>query len=262
LPLIQQLKTIPLYIQYFFSVVDEHSIQAPLAFQIFNELKKGRKEARSNDEIEQYRRVFQKDHAQITDDDMGAGSMVSKVNTISSIAKYGISSEKDCLFLRKMAELCEAKICLELGTSLGIATSYLANAKNVDLVYTFEGKMQLVKKARQLFDDLHIKKIQIVEGDIDDELPAALDHIDHVDLAIIDANHQKKALLAYFNLLKAKVSSHGVIIIDDIRWSTDMYQGWLKLVKSNDVSLSMDFLNKGVLFFEKGIQKQHYILWH
>ena len=161
-----------------------------------------------------------------------------------------------------MAELCDAKICLELGTSLGIATSYLAKAKNVDLVYTFEGKQQLLKKARQLFDDLHINKIQIIEGDIDDELPATLDHIDHVDLAIIDANHQKKALLAYFNLLKAKVSSHGVIIIDDIRWSTDMYQGWLKLVKSNDVSLSMDFLNKGVLFFEKGIQKQHYILWH
>ena len=262
MPLIQQLKTIPLYIQYFFTVVDEHSIQAPFAFHLFNELKKSKKEVNANDSIEQFRRMYQKDHTIITGDDFGAGSMLSKQNTISTIAKHGISTEKDCLFLQKMAEICKAKICLELGTSLGIATSYLAKAKFVEHVYTFEGNEQLVKKSKKLFDDLQINKIQIVQGNIDEKLPERLENIDHVDFAIIDANHIEKALLAYYNLLKTKMSPHGIIMIDDIRWSTEMYRGWLKLVQSGDVSLSMDFLNKGILYFEKGIQKQHYVLWH
>lgn len=260
MPLIQQLKTIILYIQYFFTVVDEHSIQAPFAFQLYKELKKSKKEIMSNDEIEQYRRIFQNDHTQITSNDMGAGSIVSGANTFSSVAKYGISSEKDCLFLQKLAEICKAKICIELGTSLGIATSYLAMANYMEKVYTFEGKEQLVKKSRQLFDDLRINKIQIIQGNIDDKLPEILDNIGQIDLAIIDANHTESALLAYFGLLKAKISPNGVIIIDDIRWSAEMHSGWLKLVKSAEVSLSIDFLNKGVLFFGKGMQKQHYVL--
>ena len=51
-----------------------------------------------------------------------------------------------------------------------------------------------------------------------------------------------------------------VMVIDDIRWSRNMYRGWKALQAQKSVGMSMEFMNQGLLFFSHSIQKQHYIL--
>ena len=126
-------------------------------------------------------------------------------------------------------------------------------------VYSLEGNGVLVEKAKDLLHRLDIENVQILEGNIDSELPTLLDKVESIDLVIIDANHTRKALCYYFQLLISKMGTHGIMFIDDIRWSRDMYGGWQELLQRSEVTLSMEFLNFGLLFFEKGIQKQHYI---
>jgi len=260
LNLFQQLATIPLFISYFFNVVDQHSIQAPFAYKFFNKLKESIKASNAIEIIEQERERFFLDNSNVTGDDFGAGSKVKHASRISSIARHGISSRKDSIFLHEIANIAKSEICIELGTSLGIATSYLANSKSVSRIYSFEGNEVLVKNAKKLFKKLNIDKVQLMQGNIDDELPAFLETIDTFDLVIIDANHTRNALINYYQLLKSKINPSGIIVIDDIRWSTGMYAGWRNIIQRQEVSISMEFLNKGLLFFEKGIQKQHYVL--
>lgn len=240
--------------------MDGHSIQAPFAFQLYKDLQERIQRSQGIEEIEKARKIYENDNASINGLDFGAGSRITNSKTVCSIARYGISSVRDCVFIHELANIFKPRICIELGTSLGIATAYLAKSNHVEAIYTFEGNEQLVEKSNQLFGDLNIKKAQIIQGNINQNLTEILDDIDRVDLAIIDANHTEKALLHYFDLLKIKISSKGIAVIDDIRWSTEMYQGWKKLVKSHEVTLSMEFLNKGVLFFENGLRKQHYVL--
>ena len=211
-------------------------------------------------EIEHARDQYLSNHMLIDGEDMGAGSRVNKNATISSIAQYGISSRRDCMFLLALADICKPETCIELGSSLGISTAYLAKSEHVDSIYSFEGNKALVEVACQLLDELDAHKAQIIHGNIDTELPRLLNKLGHVDLAIIDANHTEKSLLNYFRLLQPKMQSESVIMIDDIRWSKEMYRGWRKIIVEREVTLSMEFLSKGLLFFKKGIQKQHYIL--
>ena len=258
--LIQQLNTVPLYLTYFLNVVDEHSIQAPFAFQFYTKIRKLVKRGGPVMEIEKARTKFLHDNSLVVGQDLGAGSRIKKSKTVSSVARYGISSKEECIFLHELAAMCKAKICVELGTSLGIATAYLAAVDAIKSIYTFEGDETLVATSNQLFQDLGIEKVQIIHGNIDDELPNILEQVSRIDLAIIDANHTGKALLRYADLLKGKMSENGVLFIDDIRWSTEMYRAWKKLVGFHEFTISMEFMNNGLLFLKKGMTKQHYVL--
>ena len=257
--LVYKLNTLHLYIRYFFNVVDRHSIQPPFAYQFFNKLKDAIDATIPIHDIEKERQAFASDSSLVAEQDFGAGSKF-RDSSVSSIARFGISSIKSCIFLHQLANTTNAATCIELGTSLGIATAYLARSRPLKRLYSFEGNKALAEKAKGLLTRLEIDNVQIIEGNIDRELPALLDDIASVDLAIIDANHTKKALIAYYEMLRSKMNSHGVIYIDDIRWSRDMYLGWQELCLKQEVSISMEFLEHGLLFFEKGMQKQHYVL--
>lgn len=261
--IVQVLRTIPLYINYFFKVTDQHALQAPFIFNFYSNLIQGMKTNVGIDEIEEIRKSLLKDNSTVRGVDLGAGSRVGKSSeekTIADIARHGISSKKECIFLSELVKMTQPKICIELGTSLGVTTSYLAKSSEDVCIYTFEGNDILIQKATEVLSKLKCENVQIILGDIDEELPSQLDQLNKVDLALIDANHTGEALLRYFNLLKVKMNSSGIIIVDDIRWSVDMYRAWKKVISDESVSVTIEFLNSGLLFFERGIQKQQYIL--
>lgn len=214
-------------------------------------------------EIESIRKSFLKDTSKFRGKDLGAGSRMARSlrdKTVASIARHGISSKMECIFLSELAKSFQPETCIELGTSLGIATSYLAKSSKHGCIYTFEGNDVLVENAINVFSKLRCKNVQIIHGNIDKTLPIQLEQLDKVDLAVIDANHTYEALLRYFNLLKVKMNYAGIMVIDDIRWSVEMYRAWKKLISDEAVTSSIEFLSNGVLFFKKGLQKQQYIL--
>jgi predicted O-methyltransferase YrrM len=255
----QKIGTLPLFIHYFFKVVDRHSIQAPFAFQFIDSLQKAIVSSRPIPDIEHERTSFAKDRSPVNGTDFGAGTSLGK-STIAKIARFGISSKYSCVFLHELANMAKAATCVELGTSLGIASAYIGRSRSLEKLYSFEGNGELAARAEALHKRLMIDKVQVIKGNIDDKLPTFLDGVGTIDLAIIDANHTSEALAHYFQLLKSKMEAHSIIFIDDIRWSRDMYSGWQELSQRSEVTVSMEFLNFGLLFFEKGLQKQHYIL--
>ncbi|MCG8311017.1 MAG: class I SAM-dependent methyltransferase [Cytophagales bacterium] len=258
--IIQQVNTIPLYIGYYLFQVDRHSIHAPFAFEFYTGLKRSLRQSHPIAEIEHFRNRYMRDDTLIEGIDYGAGSRIHKAAKVSSIAKYGISSRKDCMFIKELAEMLKSQTCIELGTSLGIATAYLAKSRFVKSIHTFEGNERLVQNSKRLFSKLKLQNIHVVPGNIDEVLTARLEDMERVDLAIIDANHTKTALLNYYQRIKPKIGNESVLLIDDIRWSREMNRAWNELIRKPEVSLSMEFLNRGILFFKKSIEKQHYVL--
>jgi len=263
LHLFKQLKTIPLFVRYFFNVVDQHSLQSPYIFDFYRKLIHAIQHNGGLIEIEHKRNLLLSDKSVVIGQDYGAGTRIKKVakeKTISRIARHGISSRKDCIFLFELMKLNKLKTCIELGTSLGIATAYMSKSVVDGQVHSFEGNVMLAERAKKLLIELDCTNANIIQGNIDVELPKFLREIDNVDFVLIDANHTEKGLLAYFDLLKEKMGIGGLMVIDDIRWSMEMYNAWQKVYSNKQVSISIEFLNNGVLIFDKGLRRQHYIL--
>ena len=145
---------------------------------------------------------------------------------------------------------------LELGTSLGITTAYLASPDSRNNVTTMEGSEAVLHRAQEVWKMLRLENIEWKQGNIDDTL--YLYARERVDLAFIDANHTFDATMNYAGFLLPKITKNGMLIIDDIHHSEEMERAWQKLKSDNRVTTSMDLYHVGILFVNPCFLKRHY----
>lgn len=145
---------------------------------------------------------------------------------------------------------------VELGTSLGITTAYLAAPDSRNKITTLEGSQAVAKVACEQWEQLGLKNIECVIGNIDETLYEAVR--EGVDLAYVDANHTYEATMRYVNYLLSHLEEKGIVVLDDIYYSPDMTRAWERLKNDERVTTSMDLYHVGLLFIDKHYLKRHY----
>lgn len=250
------------YFYYWLNAVDSHSLQAPFVFKFYNEVILPDRSSYAFKEIECLRRQLLRDPRKITVEDFGAGSTVNgkKQRKVADIAKHSLSNLKFSNFLHKAILFTRPENIIELGTSLGINTLYMAKTSPSIPIITLEGCTQTIKIAEDHFNTFQAENIKIKKGNIDITLPHILNTLEFVDFVYFDANHTKEATLRYFGLCLKKARPQTIFIFDDIHLSQEMSDAWKMIRENPAVSLSMDIFDAGVIFFEKGLTKHHYIL--
>lgn len=148
---------------------------------------------------------------------------------------------------------------LELGTSLGITTAYLAAPDSRNSVMTFEGSREVLKVAQGVWRALRLENIEWVEGNIDDTLYNRAR--EHLNLAYVDANHSYEATMRYVQFLLPRMKEKGIIAVDDIHLSPSMEQAWHELQSDPRVTTSIDLYHLGLLFVDTHYWKRNYRIW-
>ena len=148
----------------------------------------------------------------------------------------------------------------DLGTSLGVTTSYLAEPHPLSTVYTFEGCPQTLSIARDTFARLGFRHIRPVPGNLDETLPATLKEVASLDFVFFDANHRREPTLRYFAACLEKAHENSVFVFDDIYWSAGMMAAWEEIKSHPAVTLTVDLFHVGLVFFRRKQPKQHFRL--
>lgn len=253
------------YIRYYFTAANGkgHGVHSPFVFDFIKFIKNDRQQYESSAPIEQCRKRLLRNSQLIEVQDFGAGSTVikTKQRRVDAIAASSLKPAKfGQLFYRIVRSYRPATI-IELGTSFGISTAYMATANSKAHVYSLEGAPAIAEIAQQNFDLLGIQNIQLIQGDFAHTLPALLSSLDKVDLAYVDGNHRKIPTLDYFTQLLSKSHENSIIIFDDIHWSAEMETAWEIIKAQETVTLSIDLFFIGIVFFKKDFKvKQHFIL--
>jgi predicted O-methyltransferase YrrM len=178
---------------------------------------------------------------------------------VRDIASTSLSSRKFSKLYQRTIAYYEAKNVIELGTSLGINTLYLAKDPSAKIT-SFEGSPELAAIAQTNFKDLKAGNITLKEGNIDKTLPAFLDNTGRIDLAFLDANHRYEPTLRYFSWLMPKLHTQSIVILDDIHYTDEMERAWKELSRHPLVYGSADFYRCGFLFFNPSLNKQHVVM--
>ena len=145
---------------------------------------------------------------------------------------------------------------LELGTSLGVTTAYLASASRKNRVMTLEGSESVLKIAQGVWRALKLENIEWQEGNIDNTL---YKHArEQLDLAYVDANHTYEATKRYVDFLLPRMTEKGIIVLDDIHYSEGMERAWEELKQDQRVTTTMDLYHVGMIFVDKHYLNRHY----
>lgn len=253
------------YIRYYLTACNGkgHGVHSPFVFDFIVCVLNNKKGYHPPNNIEHLRKRLLKDATEIEMEDLGAGSRkgTTKKRTVRQIAATAVKPKKWSYFLFRLAAYYRPKTIIELGTSLGVSTAYMAAANKDATLHTIEGSGAVQQLATRNFNQLSCSKIQSYKGNFDDVLPLLLTNIDHVDLAYIDGNHRYAPTMAYFEQLLLKKSSDSIFIFDDIHWSAEMEQAWAKIKGHPSVTISIDLFFMGLIFFRPEIKvSQHFTI--
>jgi predicted O-methyltransferase YrrM len=258
-----QLKLAFKYLNYYITASNGkgHGVHSPFVFEFITKVLNDKTVYPPYKKLEEHRLFSLMDETTITVNDLGAGSVQSKseTRTIRSIARYAVKPKKFGQLLYRIVRYYQPSTVVEMGTSLGITTAYLAKANPNGKVYTFEGAEEILSVAKEMFQNLKIENIETIQGNFDHTLLSVIDQLSAVGFAFIDGNHRLQPTIRYFETILSKVNNSSVIILDDIHWSDEMEQAWKYCKNHSSVTLSIDLFFIGILFFRKEIRdKQHY----
>jgi predicted O-methyltransferase YrrM len=240
-----------------------HGIHSPFVYKLIREVLNDQRSFYAYEKIEAVKGKWLQDARIIQIQDLGAGSALSRevVGKVSVIAARAVSNRKFGRLLFRLAHFTHAKTIVELGTSLGVSTAYLASANLLSNVITMEGSVEIAALAAETFHELDLKNISTVTGNFEDTLATVIAENPPADLVFIDGNHRKKPVLDYFEKFLEKLSPASLIIIHDIHWSSEMEEAWKIIQQHPKVKMSIDIYTAGLVFFREEFKvKQRFII--
>jgi len=240
-----------------------HGIHSPFVYSFIKEVLNKQVPADKFDSIEQYRKQLLQDKGMVNVWDRGAGSRqsVDNMRSIKQIAKVALKPKKYSLLLHKIIANYKPDEILEMGTSLGITTCYLAAANKHAKVVTMEGAPSVAIIAKKTFSTLGYTNVNIMEGDFDETLPAYLKSVDQLGIVYVDGNHRYAPTINYFKQLLEKANDQSILIFDDIHWSEEMEKAWEEIKQHSHVTLTIDLFFIGLVFVRQAQkEKEHFVI--
>ncbi len=252
------------YLKFLCAGNTKYSLQSPFVHEFIERVLEDREVYYSFLAMNYLKEQLIKDKTVLSINDKGAGSQFSSNNfkSIKKISKSAVSSDLKAQALFKIVNLYQPKTILELGTSLGLTTCYLANAKRNSKLITVEGSPEIHEIAKKNFKKMGLHKISAINGGFDEVLPLIIKDLNEIDFVFFDGNHTEEATLDYFRQCKSKSNTNTVFIFDDIYWSKSMTKAWNTIISDSSISLSLDLFSFGVVFFLKNRPKQHFQIIH
>ena len=135
----KKVKFILRYFRYLLAAKGKHSAQAPFLYSFITKVLNAKKVDENCKKIEALRKELCNSEQIIQITDFGAGSSInnSKKRRVKDVARNSAKNVKFGQLLYRICRNFKPKNIIELGTSLGISSCYLAKANPNAQVFTF-----------------------------------------------------------------------------------------------------------------------------
>jgi predicted O-methyltransferase YrrM len=252
------------YFKYLLNKKGKHGIHSPFVFDFITKVLEDRKDYPEYKRLDKTRHNLLSDTNIIETVDFGSGAknkeFITFRSSVKHLTKLRSQSIREMRLLMRIVKYFKPATILEFGTSTGLGTISLALGNPQAKVITMEGCASIASVAESQFRRNDIDNIEVIIGNFNNVLTDVLEKMTMLDLVFFDGNHRKIPTLDYFNHCLAKAGEKSVFIFDDIHWSAEMEEAWIEIQQNKSVTLTLDLFHLGIVFFHKGIEKQHFVL--
>ena len=230
-----------------------HGMHSPFLFGLITDVLNDKKKYPAYSQVEHLRQAMRREERQVNVEDFGAGSTKnnSRQRTVRSIARHAAKPAKYGQLLFRMTQYYQPATILELGTSLGITTSYLAKGQPRAKLVTIEGAPVIAELAQENMNSLGLTNVMVKQGRFESILPGVLEKMPTIDFAFIDGNHRRQPTELYFHQLLPHLHNDSILVFDDIHWSREMEEAWETIKGHHAVRCTVDLFFIGLVFFRR-----------
>ena len=250
------------YLKFLWNSKNEHAVHSPFVSNLITKCFYDRKPKPEYQVLEKSRNSLLENKNTINVTDFDAGSKVLKSNTrqISKIAKTAGITQKRAELLFRITTYYQPETVLEIGTSLGLATSALALGNPKAKIITLEGCQETASQCQLQLQKFNFNTVELVVTKFSTYFKIINHQPSTINLIYFDGNHSKQATLDYFELLLPTISNETVWIFDDVHWSAEMEDAWEIIKTHPKVTVTIDTFQWGIVFFRKEQPKEHFVI--
>jgi predicted O-methyltransferase YrrM len=255
--------------RFFWRADTKYQVHSPFVFQLVQEVVEDDRNYYIFGGVAALRAKLLSNHTAIEVTDFGAGpggsnsgstAPLQRRTTIAAVTARSASDPVQGAMLFKLAQWLQPQQVLELGTSIGLGTAYLASGTTTKAkVVSLEGCPALAGIARANLEALGVPNVHVVSGAFEQTLAKTIANMERLDLVYFDGNHQEQPTLAYFAQCLPKAHAGSVFVFDDVHWSHGMESAWKQVQDHEKVTLTVDFGGFACAFFNPDHKaKQHF----
>ena len=254
------------YLKFIWNSTNAHGVHSPFVFNLVQKCFYDKTNYPEYNILDKYWFSLVEDNRTILVTDFGSGSRVFKSNKrkVSQIAEIAGISRKRAKLLFRITQYFMPNTILEIGTSLGLATSALALASENSSITSLEGCQETLSVAKEMFQfrsfNLQSERVAFINTEFSKQLTTYNLQPTTYNLIFFDGNHSKQATLEYFDLLLPTIDNETVWIFDDIHWSLEMEEAWEIIKKHPKVTVTVDTFQWGLVFFRTEQVKEDFMV--
>lgn len=259
-------------LRYLLVARSRYRVHSPFVYDFIRHILRGKTDESSEAKVRAYRQALSNDHNALLKTRQGAHSnhlFPVRKTVAQESAKSGISLKYGRVLMRLIQHYQLSNI-LELGTSLGIGTTYLALGQKTlphRKLISLEGCPATHAKASAHFQAFwgqapEFAHVSLQKGSFEEQLPFALNQFDRLNLLFLDGDHRYESVLENFQACSEKASANAIFVIDDIHWSKAMEEAWHVIQQMPKVTLTIDLFQMGLVFFNPRLSGEHFVLRH
>ncbi len=233
------------YCIYRIKSVDEHGVHSPFIFDLVTNVIYNDKAYYSYKSIEKLKDKL------LNSDNQVEGKRISQLAAELKPAKCG-------QLLFRLVNYFQPEQVIEIGTSLGIETAYMASANTHTKIITLERSEQIAGIAKENFKQLGLKNIESINDAIERSLPNVINKTEYLDFVYIKGEAQNT--LHFFDQCLGKIKESSVFVISDLYSSPEMKAVWTEIKNKDIVKVTIDLFYFGIVFFRKEQVKEHFVI--
>lgn len=247
------------YLRFLKVSKNQHGVHSPFVYNIVTQCFYNKTHHKAYDTIKHHRCSVFKDKTVIQVTDLGAGSTYFRGSTrvAKTIGKIAGISLKRAKLLNRLVRYLNAKNCLELGTSVGLASVAMVANNNSTKLTSVEGCLETAKLARTHFKASNFNSITVIQSNFNN---AFVKFTNPFDLIFVDGNHTQEATLRYFKKVLPLTHNNSVLIFDDIYLNKGMTQAWNTIKQHPKARVTIDTFKWGIVFFRTEQAKEHFTI--
>ena len=246
------------HIHHFVKAKKRHGIHSPFVYELSDACLGLQIESKDQKIIERQFNKLNSNKNIIQVSDFGAGSKkMGSSRRINAIFQNSRSNEKYAKLLYQLSKFYKPQRILELGTSLAWGTLHLHLGYPDAKIETIEGCPETYKASKNLFP-IQTENVHFHNSKFEDFFSQL--ETEKFDFIFIDGNHRGSALMNYIDKLTPHAHNDTLWILDDIRWSNDMWDAWQNIITLPQFHLTIDFGRMALVAFRQQQEKEHFLL--
>lgn len=246
------------YWSYLLHAKGRHGIHSPFVYELVDKCLTTKIDKNFKVQLKLWYAQLRKNNTLLTINDLGAGSnFTQQQKTVSRIFKNASSKGIYGNLLYRLAGYFKPSNILELGTSLGVGTVHLKNGFKNSSVHTVEGCNEIHQSATEQLKYWDFKDVALYNQSFANFIP---NFTEKVDLIYLDGHHEQNATKRYLEQLLNNAHSETLFILDDIRWSKDMWNCWESICTDERFHVTIDIGRMGLFWLRPHQTKEHFVL--